>query len=70
VNVAVTAAFAVMVRQFDASSAAPDHDTNCQPAAATGVRHTLVPPAYALFVGAGFAVTDPPAGGDAATLRL
>ncbi|HZU25816.1 MAG TPA: hypothetical protein VFA04_09845, partial [Bryobacteraceae bacterium] len=50
-KVAVTAAFAVVVRQFDPSSTAPDHDANRHPVAGTAVRHTFVPLTY-----------EPPAG--------
>src|SRR5579884_2010539 len=67
-NIAVTAAFAVIVRQFEASSAAPDQDTNCQPAAATAVRHTFVPLTYGPPTG--LAVTVPPADGDALRVRV
>src|SRR5579885_1871366 len=55
-----------MVRQLELSSGAPDHDTNCQAAAAIAVRHTFVPLGYRPLAGAGFAVTVPPAGGDRA----
>jgi len=43
VNVAVTAVFAFIMRQFWASSGAPAHPVNCHPAFARAVKHTLTP---------------------------
>jgi len=44
-KIAVTDVSAVIVRQFEASTVAPIHESNCQPEAALGVKHTLVPAA-------------------------
>src|SRR5579884_3959929 len=67
-KVAVATVFAVMVRQFEASSAVPDHDTNRHPLAAAGVRHTFVPLTYE--PPGGFAVIVPPVAGDAVRVSV
>jgi hypothetical protein len=69
-KVAVTAVSALTMKQPVASIAAPDHDTNRQPAAGAAVKESFEPLENVWPAIEGFVVTTPPAAGAAIRVTI